>query len=73
MAKRASKDYFSLGKVVSIVLAIFIVPSWILGMMTRLKEGKILAVVIRFFFGFNIIWICDLVLLCLRGRILRVL
>ena len=61
MAKSSSKDYFGLGKIVSLILAIIPVTSWILGIATRFKEGKIVAGIIRIFFGFNIIWILDLV------------
>lgn len=40
MAKRKG-DYFGLGYVVSLILAIIPVTSWILGAATRFKEGKI--------------------------------
>lgn len=73
MAKSSSKDYFGLGKIVSLILAIIPVTSWILGIVTRFKEGKIVAGIIRIFFGFNIIWILDLVFMILNGRICRLL
>ncbi len=73
MAKSSSKDYFGLGKIVSLILAIIPVTSWILGIATRFKEGKIVAGIIRIFFGFNIIWILDLVFMILNGRICRLL
>ena len=48
MAKKAKgKDYFGLSRIVSIILAIIPVTAWILGFLTRLKEGKILAAIIR--------------------------
>ncbi len=73
MAKSSSKDYFGLGKIVSLILAIIPVTSWVLGIATRFKEGKIVAGIIRIFFGFNIIWILDLVFMILNGRICRLL
>ncbi len=74
MAKRkSSKDYFGLGKVVSIILAIFPPIAWILGVITRLSEGKIVAALVRFFFGFTIVWIVDLILMIVKGRIWRLL
>ncbi|MDR0831822.1 MAG: hypothetical protein LBM99_02870 [Bacillales bacterium] len=74
MAKRSGgKDYFGLGHLVSVILAIFPPIAWILGFLTRLKEGHLLAAIIRLVFGFTIVWILDLVLLILNGRILRVL
>lgn len=72
MAK-SGKDYFGLGKIVSIILAIIPVTAWLLGALTRFSEGKIVAGILRLVFGFTIVWICDLVLMILRGRILRIL
>ena len=73
MAKKSSKDYFGLGYVVSIILAIIPVTSWICGAVTRFQEGKIVAGLIRLIFGFTIVWIIDLVLMILNGRIMRIL
>lgn len=72
MAK-SSKDYFGLGRLVSIILAIIPVTAWILGAVTRFSEGKIVAGLIRLIFGFTIVWIIDLVLMILNGRIMRLL
>ena len=72
MAK-ASKDYFGLGKIISIILAIIPFTAWILGAITRFKEGKIVAGIIRVIgLGF-ILWVVDLVLMIMNGRILRLL
>jgi hypothetical protein len=71
MAK--GKDYFGLGRLVSIILAIIPVTAWLLGWLTRFKEGKIIAGIIRLLFGWNIIWILDLILMILQGKILRIL
>lgn len=71
MAK-SSHDYFGLGRVVSLILAIIPVTAWVLGMVTRFKEGKIVAGIIRIFGGW-LIWIIDLVLMIMNGKILRLL
>lgn len=72
MAKK-SKDYFGLSRLVSIILAFIPVTAWICGAVTRIKEGKVVAGLIRLIFGFNIVWIVDLVLMILDGRIWRLL
>ena len=72
MAKRSS-DYFGLGYIVSLILAIIPVTSWICGAITRFQEGKLVAGIVRLVFGWNIIYICDLVLMILSKHILRLL
>jgi len=72
MAK-SSKDYFGLGRLVSLILAIIPVTAWICGALTRFKEGKIVAGLIRLIFGFNLVWILDLIFMILSGRIWRLL
>lgn len=72
MAK-SNKDYFGLGYLVSLILAIIPITSWILGALTRFKEGKIVAGILRLILGWNIIWICDIILMAINGRILRLL
>ena len=72
MAKR-SGDYFGLSWIVSLILAIIPVTSWVCGILTRFQDGKIVAGIIRIFFGFNIIWICDLILMIVSKHILRIL
>lgn len=72
MAKRKS-DYFGLGYIVSLILAIIPVTSWILGAITRFSEGKIVAGLLRFVFGFNIVWLVDLVLMIVKKSIWRLL
>lgn len=71
MAK-SNKDYFGLGRVISIILAIIPFTAWILGICTRFSEGKIVAGIIRIFTGW-LVWLVDLVLMILRGRIWRLL
>ena len=72
MAK-SGKDYFGWGRLVSIILAIIPVTAWILGIVTRISEGKIVAGILRIFLGFWIIWFVDLILMIVNGRIMRLL
>ena len=71
MAKKG--DYFGLSWVVSVILAIIPVTSWILGALTRFSEGKIIAGLIRLVFGFNIVWFCDLICMIFAKHILRLI
>ena len=71
MAKKS--DYFGLGYLVSVILAIIPVTSWICGAITRLQEGNIVAFLIRLIFGFNIVWILDLIFMVLNKKIFRLL
>ena len=70
MAKKG--DYFGLSRLVSLILAIIPLTALVCGALTRLKEGKIVAAILRILLGWNIIWICDLVLMIMQKRILRV-
>ena len=70
MAK--TTDYFGLGYIVSLILAILTPTAWILGIVTRFKEGKIVAGVIRIFGGW-LIWVLDLVCMITSKRICRIL
>ena len=72
-ASKKSSDYFGLSWLVSLVLAIIPVTSMICGVATRFLEGKIVAAIVRIVLGWNIIYIADIVLMFLNGRILRVL
>lgn len=72
MAK-TGKDYFGLNRVLSIILAIIPITALICGFITRLTEGKIVAALIRILFGWNIVWLVDLVLMIVNGRIWRLL
>ncbi len=71
MAKKSS-DYFGLGYVVSLILAIIPFTAWILGCVTRFKEGKIVAGIIRIFGGW-LIWVLDLVCMIMSKHICRLL
>ncbi len=66
-------DYFGLSYIVSLILAIIPITSWLCGIITRIQDGKIVAAIIRIFFGFNIIWLCDLILMIFSKHILRIL
>ncbi len=70
MAKKG--DYFGLGYIVSLILAIIPVTAWICGVVTRFSEGKIVAGIIRIFGGW-LIWVADLVLMIVSKHILRLL
>ena len=71
MAKRG--DYFGLGYLVSIILAIIPVTSWLCGAITRFQEGKFVAGLIRLIFGFNIVWLLDLIFMITSKHIMRLL
>ena len=70
MAK--TSDYFGLGYVVSLILAIIPFTAWILGVVTRFKEGKIVAGIIRIFGGW-LIWVLDLIFMITSKHIFRLL
>ena len=72
MAKRHG-DYFGLGYIVSLILAIIPITAWICGIITRFKEGKIVAGILRIFFGGWIVWLIDLILMIVSKHILRLL
>ena len=69
----SKKDYFGLGRIVSIILAIIPFTAWILGIITRVTEGKIVAAIIRIFLGGWIVWILDLILMIVSHKIFRIL
>lgn len=71
MAKKS--DYFGLSYLVSVILAIIPVTSFVCGFITRLMDGKIVAAILRLLLGWNIIWILDLVFMILRKQIFRIL
>lgn len=61
MAKsKNQRAYFGLGWVVSLILAIIPITSWILGIVVRFRRGNILGGILNIPFGF-IFWIIDLV------------
>ena len=72
MAKK-SKDYFGLSWIISLILVIIPVTSWVCGFVTRFMEGKIVAGLIRLIFGFTIVWILDLIFMIMNRQIFRLL
>lgn len=72
MAKKG-KDYFGAGRFISIILAIIPPTSLICGIVTRFKEKKYVAGLLRLFLGWNIIWFLDLILMIFKGKILRLI
>lgn len=71
MAKKG-KDYFGMGRLISVIFAIIPFTAWLFGVVTRFKERKILAGIIRIFGGL-LIWILDLFCMLFKGKILRLL
>lgn len=70
----ASKsDYFGLSYIVSLILAIISVTSWICGAVTRFQEGKIVAGLLRLLLGWGIIWLIDLILMIVSKHIMRII
>ncbi len=66
-------DYFGLGYIVSVILAIIPVTSFVCGVVTRFMEGKIVAGLLRLLLGWNIIWIVDIICMLVSKHILRLL
>ena len=72
MAK-AKSDFFGLPYWLSLILTIIPFTSWLLGGITRIMEGKIVAGIIRLIgLGF-IIWILDIIFMFKDKKIFRLL
>lgn len=71
MAKKS--DYFGPSYIVSVILAIIPFTAWICGIVTRFSEGKIVAGILRIFFGAWILWILDLIFMIVKKSICRIL
>jgi len=69
----SKSDYFGLSYIVSVILAIIPVTSFICGFITRLMDGKIVAAILRILLGWNIIWLLDLIFMILQKHIFRIL
>jgi hypothetical protein len=65
-------DYFGLDRIVSIILAIFPFTAWFCGVITRIQDGHVVAGILRIFTGI-IIWLIDLILMIMKGSILRII
>ncbi len=70
MARSSSKAYFGLPRLISIILALLPPTSWLCGIITRFQQGRIVAGILRIFFGWNIVWLLDLILMIFKGDIL---
>ena len=70
MAKKG--DYFGLKYLVSVILAIIPPTAWVCGVITRFKEGKLVAGIIRIFGGW-LIWVLDLIFMLTSKHIFRLL
>ncbi len=70
MAKKS--DYLGLSYIVSVILAIIPITAWVLGIITRAKEGKLVAAILRIPLG-AILWIPDMILMIVSKHILRLL
>ncbi|HHT67003.1 MAG TPA: hypothetical protein GX010_02110 [Erysipelotrichaceae bacterium] len=70
--KNVGKDYFGLNYVLSLILCIIPVTSFILGVVTRFMEGKWVFGLLRILFGWNIIWILDIVFMIMKRQIFRI-
>ena len=55
-------DYFNLPPIVSVILLIIPFTAWIMGLATRLSQGRFVAAILRFFFGGWLVWIIEIVL-----------
>ncbi len=73
MATKRKSDYFGLSYIVSVILAIIPVTSWVCGFVTRFMEGKIVAGILRLVLGWNIIWIADFICMIVKKSILRLI
>jgi len=59
--------------VVNLILAIIPVTSWILGAITAIMEGRIVAGILRILLGWGIIWLIDLILMIVSKRTMRLI
>ena len=64
----SKQDYFGLGRLISLILAIIPVTSFVCGVVTRFMEGRWIAALLRLFLGWNIIYILDLIFMVINGR-----
>lgn len=73
MAKNVGgKDYFGFTWIVSLILAIIPFTSWLFGFITRFKDHCYVAAILRIFFGWNIIWLLDLIFMILTHHIFKI-
>lgn len=68
MAKKGG-GYFGLGRVISIILAIIPVTSWVCGLLITAQRKSWLFFVIRLLVGWNIIWLVDLACIIVYNKL----
>ena len=71
--KKSGADYFGLSRLISLILVIIPVTSWICGFITRFQEKKYVAGIIRLVFGFTIVWVLDIIFMIMNKKICRLL
>ena len=60
-------DYFNMGNFVSVILLIIPFTAWILGLATRLSQKRIVAAILRLFFGGWLLWAIEIILTLTNG------
>lgn len=71
MAKQSRGDYFGAPYIISVILAIIPFTAWLLGAITRFRDGNIIAGIFRLIFGFTIVWILDILCMIFSKHICR--
>ena len=72
MTKKKGKDYFGMGRLISLIFAIIPFTAWLFGIVTRFKENKPVAGIIRIFCGW-FVWVLDLICMLFKGKICRII
>ncbi len=62
----AQSAYFGLGFIPSLLIAILPIFGWIFGIIVCFQREQYVYAVIRIFFGWNIIWIVDIISMCVH-------
>ncbi len=60
-------DYFNLDRIISLILLIIPFTAWIMGLATRLSQKRIVAALLRLFFGGWLLWVIEIVLTLTNG------
>ena len=60
-------DYFDMDPIISLILLIIPITCWFCGVITRLKQKRYVAAILRFFFGGWLLWVIEIVLTVLNG------
>ena len=55
-------DYFNLDRIISLILLIIPFTAWIMGLATRLSQKRIVAALLRLFFGGWLLWVIEIIL-----------